>query len=158
MSTSSAARRLAWTVGAIFAAALAALSLSRPAAAGSGGAGMPGTDPQPPIGDSPFDRQGMWIWYVSRSERGSLPGIAQRARQSGIGTVYIKAADGGDPWRQFSRYLIQRLHQGGLDVCAWQFVYGDHPRAEARAAAAAVAKGADCFVIDAEADYEGKFG
>ena len=157
MSTSSAARRLAWTVGAIFAAALAALPLSRPAAAGSGGAGMPGTDPQPPIGDSPFDRQGMWIWYVSRSERGSLPGIAQRARQSGIGTVYIKAADGGDPWRQFSRYLIQRLHQGGLDVCAWQFVYGDHPRAEARAAAAAVAKGADCFVIDAEGDYEGKY-
>jgi hypothetical protein len=49
------------------------------------------------------------------------------------------------------------LHRGGLDVCAWQFVYGDHPLAEAKAAAAAVAKGADCFVIDAEGDYEGKY-
>jgi hypothetical protein len=156
VSTSTVTRRLAWAV-AILAAALAVLPLARAGAGTSGGAGLPGTDPQTPIGDSPFDRQGMWIWYVSRSEGGSLPGIAQRARRSGVGTVYIKAGDGGDPWSQFSRYLVQRLHQGGLDVCAWQFVYGDHPRAEATVAAAAVAKGADCFVIDAEGDYEGKY-
>jgi hypothetical protein len=49
------------------------------------------------------------------------------------------------------------LHRGGLSVCAWQFVYGDRPLAEARVAAHAVAKGADCFVIDAEGEYEGKY-
>jgi hypothetical protein len=43
-------------------------------------------------------------------------------------------------------------------VCAWQFVYGEDPLAEARAAVASVAAGADCFVIDAETAYEGRYG
>ncbi len=106
---------------------------------------------------SPFERQGMWIWYVERSHGGSLPAIVAQARRSGIGTVYVKAGDGGDPWTQLNRRLVRALHRGGLDVCAWQFVYGDRPLAEARVAAAAVAKGADCFAIDAESDYEGKY-
>jgi hypothetical protein len=42
-------------------------------------------------------------------------------------------------------------------VCAWQYVYGDHPKDEAKVAAHAIEKGADCFVIDAEAHYEGKY-
>jgi hypothetical protein len=42
-------------------------------------------------------------------------------------------------------------------VCGWQYVYGDHPRDEASVAAQAIKAGADCFVIDAEAQYEGKY-
>jgi hypothetical protein len=118
-----------------------------------GGAGPTESAP----GDTPFDLQGMWVWYVSRSEGGSVPAIIARARRNDIGTVYVKAGDGGGSWRQFSRGLIQALHRGGLDVCAWQFVYGANPVAEAKVAAAAVKKGADCFVIDAEADYEGRY-
>ena len=85
------------------------------------------------------------------------PRSSPAPRRNGIGTVYVKSGDGGGAWSQFSRGLVQALHRGGLDVCAWQFVYGDNPLAEAKVAAAAVAKGADCFVIDAEADYEGKY-
>jgi hypothetical protein len=44
-----------------------------------------------------------------------------------------------------------------LKVCAWQFVYGNHPTLEAQAGAAAVKRGADCLVIDAEEQYEGKY-
>jgi hypothetical protein len=99
----------------------------------------------------------MWVWYVERSHGGSVAAIVAQARRSGIGTVYVKAGDGADVWGQFSRGLVRALHRGGLDVCAWQFVYGDRPLAEARVAAAAVAKGADCFAIDAEADYEGRY-
>jgi Putative peptidoglycan binding domain len=99
----------------------------------------------------------MWIWYVSRSEGGSTARILARAHRSGIGTVYIKAGDGSGIWSQFSTPLVQALHQGGLDVCAWQFVYADAPIAEAKVGAAAVAKGADCLVIDAESQYEGKY-
>jgi hypothetical protein len=110
-----------------------------------------------PVGGTPFDRQGMWIWYVSQSEGGSIPAIVARAKRSGIGTVYVKAADGGGAWSQFSSSLIGALHANGISACAWQFVYGDAPVAEARAGAAAVAKGADCLVIDAESDYEGKY-
>jgi len=126
-----------------------------PASAETGGAGQVETGGN--VSNTAFDRQGMWVWYVSHSEGGSIGAIIARAKANDVGTVYVKAGDGGGSWSQFSRGLVQALHRGGLDVCAWQFVYGDAPLAEARVAAAAVAKGADCFVIDAEGDYEGKY-
>jgi hypothetical protein len=125
------------------------------AAAETGGAGQ--VEEAPVLSNTPFDRQGMWVWYVERSEGGSVPAIVARAKRAGIGTVYIKAGDGAGAWSQFSAGLVRALHHGGLDVCAWQFVYGDSPAAEARVGAAAVAKGADCLAIDAEGDYEGKY-
>jgi hypothetical protein len=99
----------------------------------------------------------MWIWYIDKSEGGNLDAIAARARVAGMTTVFVKAADGGDTWSQFTPLLVGGLHARGLKVCAWQFVYGTSPAAEARAAAAAVADGADCFVIDAETRYEGRY-
>ena len=121
----------------------------------TGGAGEPGLAPKPAA--TPFDRQGMWIWYVDSSEGGSAARILSRAERNGIGTVYIKAGDGGSIWSQFSPELVRALHRGGLDVCAWQYVYGTNPLAEARVGAAAVANGADCLVIDAESSYEGRY-
>lgn len=111
----------------------------------------------PAAGNAPFDRHGMWIWYVDRSEGGNVGRIVARAQRAGIGTLYIKAGDGGDTWSQFNRSLVGALHAGGLDVCAWQFVYGDAPVAEAKVGAAAVRRGADCLAIDAEGSYEGKY-
>jgi Putative peptidoglycan binding domain len=43
-------------------------------------------------------------------------------------------------------------------VCAWQYVYGTNPTAEAQLGAQAVTAGADCLVIDAESEYEGRYG
>jgi hypothetical protein len=134
---------------------IATLAQLPAAAAETGGAGQ--VEEAPVLSNTPFDRQGMWVWYVERSEGGSIPAIVARAKAAGIGTVYVKAGDGGSAWSQFSTGLVRALHRGGLDVCAWQFVYGDAPAAEAKVAAAAVAKGADCFAIDAEGDYEGKY-
>ncbi len=137
-----------------------AASMTAPACALPGGAGQfadPVDEPEAPATETAFDRQGMWVWYVDRSEGGSVPRILSRARRAGIGTVYVKAGDGGDPWSQFSPGLVEALHQGGLSVCAWQFVYGARPLAEARVGAAAVRKGADCLAIDAESDYEGRY-
>ena len=104
-----------------------------------------------------FAGDGMWIWYVNKSEGGNLDAIAARARAAGMSTVYVKSADGGDVWEQFSPQLVADLHARGLRACAWQFVYGADPQAEASAAAASVAAGADCFVIDAETKYEGRY-
>ena len=124
--------------------------------AAPGGAEQVATPP-PASGDRPFDRQGMWIWYVDRSDGGSVGRIVARATRAGIGTLYIKAGDAEGIWSQFNRTLVGALHDGGLDVCAWQFVYGDRPVAEAKVGAAAVRRGADCLVIDAEGQYEGKY-
>src|SRR6185295_5594435 len=134
---------------------LMALLAYMPAAACAitGGAGQADT----PAGGTPFDRHGMWIWYVDRSEGGSVPRIVGRAKRAGIGTVYVKSGDGGDYWSQFGRGLVESLHRGGIDVCAWQFVYGERPLAEAKVGAAAVRRGADCLTIDAESHYEGRY-
>jgi Putative peptidoglycan binding domain len=134
---------------------LALLTFPAGAAAETGGAGQ---FEEPAIGRySPFARQGMWIWYVDQSQGGSVPAIIETAKAHGIGTVYVKAGDGTTRWDQFTSTLVDELHRGGLKICAWQFVYGDAPAAEARIGAEAVADGADCLVIDAEAQYEGKY-
>jgi hypothetical protein len=100
---------------------------------------------------------GMWIWQLEKSDRGDLDTIAARAAAAGVSTVYVKAGDGTTPWDQFTPLLVGALHQRGLKACAWQFVYGNSPAAEAAVATAAIQAGADCFVIDAEGQYEGKY-
>ncbi|HEX2359695.1 MAG TPA: peptidoglycan-binding domain-containing protein [Solirubrobacterales bacterium] len=118
------------------------------------------TDPQPSpptAATSPLAGDGMWIWYVSKAQRGNVNAIAAKARRRGIETVLIKSGDAGRYWSQFSASLVAALKARGLDVCGWQFVYGRKPKAEANVGAAAVARGADCLVIDAEGHYEGRY-
>jgi peptidoglycan hydrolase-like protein with peptidoglycan-binding domain len=104
-----------------------------------------------------FQGNGMWIWQLEKSEGGDVDKIAARAAAAGITTVFVKAGDGTTAWDQFSALLVGALHAHGLKACAWQYVYGSSPSAEAAVAAAAVHAGADCFVIDAEKEYEGRY-
>jgi peptidoglycan hydrolase-like protein with peptidoglycan-binding domain len=99
----------------------------------------------------------MWIWYVDRSDRGDSAAIAARASASGVRTLFVKSGDGTSYWSQFSGRLVRSLHARGVHVCAWQYVYGTHPVGEAAIGARAVRVGADCLVIDAEAEYEGRY-
>jgi peptidoglycan hydrolase-like protein with peptidoglycan-binding domain len=118
----------------------------------------PSTSAAPPSGTA-FDGQGMWIWYVSQSDGGDLASIVAQAHASGVGTLFVKSSDGSSNyWSQFSPALVQQLHANGLKVCAWQYVYGTNPAGEANLGAQAVAAGADCLVIDAEAEYERRYG
>jgi peptidoglycan hydrolase-like protein with peptidoglycan-binding domain len=131
----------------------------------------PPPPPTPPKADPPptavgaasstsaFEGQGMWIWYVSASEGGSLPSIVAQAHAAGVTTLFVKSSDGSSNyWSQFSPELVAQLHANGLKACAWQYVYGSNPAGEANLGAQAVADGADCLVIDAEAQYEGRYG
>ncbi|MBV9467470.1 MAG: hypothetical protein JO169_15270, partial [Solirubrobacterales bacterium] len=101
--------------------------------------------------------RGMWIWYISRSAGGTVSSIVTTARRYGVSTVTIKSSDGPTMWSQFNPSLVSTLHADGLRVCAWQYVYGNHPLLEAQAGAQAAHDGADCLVIDAESEYEGKY-
>jgi hypothetical protein len=117
-------------------------------------------DDQQGAGDqepSPFDGDGMWIWLVSAANGGNVSSIISRAKSAGIETLYIKSADGSRSFSQFSPRLVKALKAGGLNVCAWHYVYGSQPLTEAARSAEAKTKGADCFVIDAEAEYEGRY-
>ena len=99
----------------------------------------------------------MWIWFVSRSSGGTAAGIAKTAHAHGVNTVFIKSSDGRSAWSQFTPRLVSALHSRGLHVCAWQYVYGTHPSGEAKQGIAAKNDGADCVVIDAESEYEGRY-
>ena len=105
----------------------------------------------------PFYGRGMWIWLVGRSAGGNPAAIAAQARSNGIKTLFIKSGDGGGYWSQFNGSLVRAVHSAGLNVCAWQYVYGANPLAEAAVGARAVRNGADCLVIDAEAEYQGRY-
>lgn len=134
------------------------------AAASTGGTGVGGattskttSPPTRAAAGNPFGVRGMWIWYVSMSDRGSLAAIVARAHHYGIKTLMIKSGDGTGKWAQFTPKLIATLHANGLKVCGWQYVYGNSPVTEARVGAAAAKAGADCLLIDAEGEYEGKY-
>jgi Putative peptidoglycan binding domain len=101
--------------------------------------------------------RGMWIWYVSRSSGGTLSSIITTARHYGVSTMVVKSSDGQTMWSQFNPTLVSTLHSNGIRVCAWQYVYGNHPLLEAQVGAQAVHDGADCLIIDAESEYEGKY-
>jgi hypothetical protein len=110
------------------------------------------------VSGTPFESQGMWIWYMSKSDGGSVAAIAAQAHAAGVTTLFIKSSDGPtNYWSQFSPQLVAELHANGLKVCAWQYVYGTEPVGEAALGAEAVADGAECLVIDAEAEYEGHY-
>jgi hypothetical protein len=111
------------------------------------------------VAGTAFAGQGMWIWYMSASDRGSVASIVAQAKAAGVTTLFIKSSDGStNYWSQFSKQLVEELHAQGLKVCAWQYVYGTNPVGEAEMGAQAVANGADCLVIDAESQYEGLYG
>jgi Putative peptidoglycan binding domain len=101
--------------------------------------------------------RGMWIWYVSRSSGGTVSGIVATARHYGVSTLIVKSSDGPTMWSQFNSGLVSSIHASGFRVCAWQYVYGNHPLLEAQVGAQAVHDGADCLVIDAEGEYQGKY-
>lgn len=125
---------------------MALMADTRIASAAPGGAAQVAAPPSVG-GEALFDHEGMWIWYVDRFEGGSVGRIVARAQRAGIGTLYIKAGDGGSVWSQFSQALVSALHQGGLDVCAWQFVYGDSPVAEAEVGTVNATSGAPSLRI-----------
>src|SRR5215204_1246868 len=106
---------------------------------------------------TPFDGAGMWIWELPKVEGGDASAIATKALGNNVSTVFIKSGDGAGYWDQFSPALAADLKARGLRVCAWQYIYGNDPAGEAATAARAKEAGAECFVIDAESEYEGKY-
>ncbi len=113
--------------------------------------------PGPRAGAEAFAGNAMWIWLLPRSDGGNPGAIVARARAANVRTVFVKAADGTNLWSQFSPALVSTLRAAGLRVCGWQYVYGSNPGGEAATAARAISAGADCFIIDAETELEGRY-
>jgi hypothetical protein len=149
-----------------FLAALAvACAVCAPVLAASGGTSVAAAHhrPRKPAAHAtrwvnPLARRAMWIWELQFTDGGNLDSIISSAHRYGIGTVMIKSSDGTTFWSsQFTPQIVAALHRAGLKVCAWQYVYGNHPVTEAYMGAEAAKAGADCLLIDAETEYEGKY-
>jgi hypothetical protein len=158
-------RRMCVTV-AVLIAAVAVAAVCEPAVAASGGASVLAAKHKLKVHRSiarhgagfALARRAMWIWELQFVDGGNLGSIISDAHRWGIGTLMIKSSDGDTFWgSQFTPQIVAALHRGGLKVCAWQYVYGNHPITEAYKGAEAVKDGADCLLIDAEAQYEGKY-
>jgi predicted alpha/beta-hydrolase family hydrolase len=115
------------------------------------------TAPALAAGGNPLGGRAMWIWEMPKSDGGSLTSLIADAHRFGLSTLIVKSSDGTDMWSQFTPQLVSALHAAGIKVCAWQYVYGNAPVTEAYKGAAAVHDGADCLIIDAESEYEGKY-
>ena len=122
---------------------------------------------QPPVGrrelgDSPtgtaFDGDGMWIWIAGAARAAASTRSPRAPGETASRTVFLKSGDGDQLWASSLPAIVSALKRRGLKVCAWQYVYGQRarrPRPTSRRAR--VRNGADCFVIDAEAEYEGRY-
>ena len=159
---------------AVLAAAITC-ALAAPALAASGGAGTgpsggspikvkpkPKPKPQAPnhaaSASNPLANRGMWIWVLSQlGRRQPVQRSSRGAHRTGSPRCIIKSGDGTGTWSQFNPSVVSALHRSGLSVCAWQYVYGDHPITEADVGAAAVRTRRRLPVIDAEAQFEGKY-
>jgi peptidoglycan hydrolase-like protein with peptidoglycan-binding domain len=106
---------------------------------------------------NPFRGRAMWIWEMHYTDGGNVAAIIAQAKRYGIGAVYVKSSDGTSWWPQFSSKLVTELHEAGLKVCAWQYVYGLRPAVEASLGSRAAHDGADCLVIDAESQYQTRY-
>jgi hypothetical protein len=106
---------------------------------------------------NPFKGRAMWIWEMPYTDGGNVAAIIAQAKRYGIGALYIKSSDGTGYWSQFSKSLVTDLHEAGIKVCAWQYVYGNQPVIEADLGARAIRDGADCLVIDAESQYQSRY-
>ncbi len=100
----------------------------------------------------------MWIWYLSASDGGSVAAIAAQAHAAGVSTVFVKSSDGStNYWSQFSPQLVRSPARPGPERVRVAVRLRHATRSARRNSGRGRSpNGADCLVIDAEAEYEGQ--
>lgn len=101
---------------------------------------------------------GTALWVAQAPSTTTSATLAATAQEAGVHTLIVKAADGSTAEPQYTPSLVGGLRGAGLSVCAWTFAYGLNPTVEAQVAVAAVHYGAQCLVVDAEGQYDGRYG
>jgi Putative peptidoglycan binding domain len=104
----------------------------------------------------PLETSALW---VARAPLSVTPQqLAAEATAAGVRTLFVRAAEGTTAEPGFTAEFVAALRAQGIGVCAWTFVYGADPDAEAAAAVAAARAGAQCLVVDAEGQYDSRYG
>lgn len=101
--------------------------------------------------------KGYYIWQIGACEGGNVDQIAATAKAIGLGHVYLKVADGTYAYNGAYNLvrLISLLHNYGIQVYGWQYIYGVDPLNEAkRAVERCKVLGLDGFIVDAEKEFK----
>jgi len=110
----------------------------------------------PSAGASPLQSQALWVGQPAGTVAPEQ--LAAEALTAHARTLFVKAAEGTTREPGFTPAFVGALRSAGISVCAWTFVYGVDPAAEAAAAIAAAHAGAQCLVVDAEGQYDKRYG
>src|SRR5439155_15691834 len=77
--------------------------------------------------------KGDWIWQISSAETNtgatSVQGLVNYLKAKGLKWIVVKAGDGDSgpvtgAWTQFNSDLVTRVHNAGMKIFGYQFVYG----------------------------------
>lgn len=106
--------------------------------------------------------KGYYIWIVKQCENGDPDRIAALAKESNLSHVLIKIADGVFPYnidpdtgQDDVKPVVQKLHEQGIAVWGWHYIYGQKPKLEADSVVIRARDlGIDGFVVNAEKAYE----
>lgn len=109
--------------------------------------------------------KGFYIWKVSNCEKGDNEKIAYTARRAGLTHVLVKIANGIYDYnydvaakKDLVAPLAEDLLKYNIKTWGWHYVFGDLPQKEAKAAIRQIQKmPLEGYVIDAEAEYKGKY-
>lgn len=109
-----------------------------------------------------LEGKGFFIWKINNCESGNPNSIAVESQEAGLSHVLIKIANGiytyNYDWNLMVDLVppvVSALHDIGIQVWGWHYVYGDDPINEARIAIKRVQDlDLDGYVIDAEAEYK----
>lgn len=109
--------------------------------------------------------KGFYIWKVPNCEGGDPEKIALMAHNSGLTHVLVKIANGIYDYnydvalkKDLVAPLANALAKYNIKTWGWHYVFGDLPKKEAKAAIRQIQKiPLEGYVIDAEAEYKGKY-
>ena len=85
---------------------------------------------------NPLNGRAMWIWELPQHGRRQPHAIIAEAQRYGRQTLIVKSSDGDAPLVAVHPAARRGAARPRLKVCAWQYVYGNHPVDEARLGAA----------------------
>jgi len=109
--------------------------------------------------------KGFYIWKIPNCEDGDAEKIASTAHQAGLTHVLVKIANGIYDYnydvalkKDLVTPVSNALTKYNIKTWGWHYVYGDLPVKEAAAAIRQIRKiPLEGYVIDAEAEYKGKY-
>lgn len=106
------------------------------------------------------NKLGAWVWYLKLTKFNSYEALGDSLSKLGVKRLYIKVANGKidlSKWPEIDDPSVPAiLAQKGIEAWAWSYNYPGNEAAQAEALYRAAKAGYKGFVVDIEAQFDGK--